>query len=132
MTVIPPLMQIAKREAAVTLRYRRIRGGIVAFSCFQAWTIAKQIIRRMKSTNNTMIRALFHEYLDPPHSKAIRRQTILGRKKSVPRGPSLPILSRKESRASVSSVSIPRGLCVLAPRNHRVKRIVTPPTGKLM
>jgi hypothetical protein len=75
-TVIALLTQNVKKGAAVILRYRGIRGGSVAFSCFLTWTPPKPLIRRANNTNNKMMRALFHEYFDPPYSKAIRRQTM--------------------------------------------------------
>jgi hypothetical protein len=85
-TVNDPLIQNANHVLAVTLRYRRIRRGSVAFSCFQTCTPANAIIRIPKKTQSTMIRASFQAYVDPPSSNASKRHTIPGRKHIVPSG----------------------------------------------
>lgn len=53
-------MQIVDQKPAATLRYLRIRGGIVAVLGSEAWTATKATSNTAMRVNNAMIRPLLH------------------------------------------------------------------------
>lgn len=55
----------------------------------------KRVMRMINRMKRTMMRASGHAYVDPPHWRARRRQTVPGRKHSVPSGSSWEICSLK-------------------------------------
>lgn len=65
-----------------------ILAGTDAVSGIKSCTATKARSRAPKRTSSRMTRQLFQVYVDPPHCKARRRQTILGTKKKVPKGSS--------------------------------------------
>lgn len=75
-----------KTVAAKILRLRMILTGTVAVFGKSTWTAAKANKSTPKRANRRIIRQLLHAYVEPPHCRAIRRVTMLGTKKKVPRG----------------------------------------------
>jgi hypothetical protein len=65
-----------------------ILSGTVAFLGLKYWTAQKASKRTPKTTRRVTIQGLLHVYVDPPHSSANRRTTMLGMNKKVPRGSS--------------------------------------------
>lgn len=104
----------------------------MTFSCFQTYTILKPIIKKPKSTNNTIIQALLYKYFDLLYSKASKRQRISKKKQKDLIRLSLLTFSHKKSLAFAFFKSIPRGLYYLVPKNQTVKNIIRASTGRLI
>ena len=120
---MPAPTQVEYRRPAAMLRFLTIRGGTVAFSCFNIWTPMKAIIRTPNRTRRATIRQLFQAYVDPPHCKARRRQTTPGMKKNVPTGSSFSIFSRTVRPEFAGAGAL---------RMKAMMMSVTAPMGKLM
>lgn len=117
--------RVAPNQAeAATLRCLRTRGGTVALSCFFHWTNTKIRARTPKTTNSAMMRPLLHGYLLPPHCSARRRQTIMGRKKTVPRRSNC---SRRAFQPTDKALAFFVGW-----KKKMMNAPVTPPNGRLM
>ena len=88
-------MQNCDHIPAAMLRFRKIRGGTVAVSCFQCWMAMKTEMKTAKRTRRAMMRPSFQGYVEPPHWRANKRQTMLETKKTVPIGSSWLTCSRQ-------------------------------------
>jgi hypothetical protein len=81
----PPTIA-AKSAPPQMFRFIKMRGGTVAFSCFQICTARKADPRMAKRIKRTMILAFPQLYFEPPHCKASKRQMTPLMKKKVPSG----------------------------------------------
>ena len=99
-----------------------MRIGTVARSPMRNWIYMKMPMRIPPRIKRTMMRALSHEYVVPPHCRARSRQTIPGRKTIVPRGSSFIICSFRVSVFLLGGVD----------RMNRRTTKTTPPMGRLM
>lgn len=88
-------MQNVKRLPASTLRWRKMRAGIVAVVFLvTTWTAMKQTRKTEKIVRRRMIRHEFQAWVVPPHCSARSREMMEGRKKRVPIGSSCRICFR--------------------------------------
>lgn len=107
-----------------TLRFKKIRGGTVAFSCDFHWMKMKAIAKSPLRTSRAMMRALPQLYLLPPHCRARSRQMMQGKKTAV------PMTSNLRNRSRHESVSLGPRLGTL--KKGIMKAAVTAPKGRLM
>ena len=105
------------------LRCLKMRGGTVAVSCFQTWMAIKKVMRTPKMTSNAIIRPSFQAYFDPPHCRARRRHTILGRKQKFPRG---------SSCRNFCLIELPAVFGLGNLRTKTIIRIVSAPIGRFI
>lgn len=75
MLTAAPVEKTKKAELA-TLRWRMMRGGMVAFSLRRIWRTTKDIVSKAKSTRSRTIRQERQGYLAPPHWRTRRRQLM--------------------------------------------------------
>jgi hypothetical protein len=69
-----PARQTVKKEAAAMVRCLRIWRGSVAFLDCESWINTKPMDKTAERTRSTMMRALCHGHVVPPHCRARRRQ----------------------------------------------------------
>lgn len=80
--------------------------------------------KKPKRTSKAMMRPLLHEYFDPPHCRARRRQTTAGTSNNVPRKSILWSFFLREIESNSGRLG--------SLRTRRIARMVKPPNGRFM